>query len=147
MKSLLSFGLTVGLLFSAASGAFAFRPHSRPFPPPSHPQPPQQHTAFAGLSALDPSTCSVLGRVMVHPEVLKNFKKAAKSGGELRKITSLPSSRSDEQTIEFQFDKVGNPFGPPTTAIPYHGTFRVQLFLPQDAGWQLGEISPLAEVQ
>ena len=138
---LLSLGLAVGLLFSASS-AHAFRPHERPLPP----SPGQTHTAFAALGQLDASSCAAMGKIMMSPDVMKNFHEAAKAGAELRKITPVPSSRSDEQQLEFTFDKVGSPFGPPVM-IPYHASFRATFFLPQDAGWQLGEVSPLKSVQ
>ena len=143
-KSLLSAALTFGLLVAAASPAAAFRPGSRPGT--MRPMPPQQQpAAFAGLAGLDASTCSALEQMMSSPEVIKNFKAAKKAGATLRAITPLVRTRSDEQSVSFQFDKVGSPFGPPML-IPYHANFTVQMFLPQDAGWQMGEVGPLNEV-
>lgn len=149
MKSLFSLGLALGLMFAAADPASAFRPGGRggTFPSPQRPRPPQQPTTFQGLGALDASTCAALEKMMAHPEVVKNFKAAKKHGGTLHKITPLPSRSPDEQSVQFSFQKVGNPFQPPTMAIPYHADFKVQMFLPQDAGWQMGEVSPLREVQ
>jgi hypothetical protein len=142
MKSLLSLGLAMGLLLAAVEPAAAFRPGSRP-----RPRPPQQQPAFAALANLDASTCSALETMLTHPMVIKNIKAARKAGAQLRKITPLPRTSSEDQKVEFTFDKVGNPFGPPTMAIPYHASFTVHMFLPQDAGWQMGEVSPLREVQ
>lgn len=152
MKSLFALGLALGLMFAAAEPASAFRPGGRPgtmnpFPSPQRPRPPQQARAFQALAQLDQSTCAALEKMMTHPEVVKNFKAAKKKGAQLVKITPMPSRNDDEQKVQFSFDKVGNPFGPPTMAIPYHADFTVQMFLPQDAGWQMGEVSPLREVQ
>ena len=143
MKSLLTFGLALAVTFVSAHPAAAFRPHDRPIPQPPAAQPP----AMAGLAALDASTCAALEKVFSSPEAIKNFKAAHKAGAQLTKITPLPRKNNDEQRISFSFDKVGNPFGPPSTGIPYHASFTVQFFLPQDAGWQIGEVSPLGEVQ
>lgn len=146
MKSLLSFGLALGLLAAIADPAAAFRPGNRPFPRPQPPRPPQQQATFQGLASLDPSTCAALEKIMTHPEVIKNFKAAKKAGAVLNKITPLPRRSSDEQSVQFFFEKFSSPFGPPML-IPYHANFKVQMFLPQDAGWQMGEVSPLSEVQ
>lgn len=147
MKSLLTLGLALGLMFTAADPASAFRPGSRPFPRPQMPRPPQAQPAFPGLAALDASTCAALEKMMTHPEVVKNFKAAKKAGAQLHKITPLPRHSNDEQSVQFSFEKFQSPFGPPTMAIPYHADFKVQMFLPQDSGWQMGEVSPLREVQ
>lgn len=148
MKSLLTIGLALAVSFVASTPAEAFRPGGggtfghRPMPRPPQSQP----AAFAGLAALDSSTCQALEKIMTSPEVIKNFKAARKQGASLTKITPLPRRSSDEQTVTFTFDKVGNPFQPPSMAIPYHASFSVQMFLPQDAGWQMGEVGPLNEV-
>ena len=146
-KILVSLGLAAGLLLAASDPAMAIRPRGGGFGGgfgggvSPRPRPPQMQPAFPSLNDLDESACAALAKAMTAPEASKHIKALQKKGGELRSIKCLPRRSSDEQSIEFSFRSVGSPFGPPTT--PWAASFKVQMFLPQDAGWQVGEVSPL----
>lgn len=141
-KLLVSFGLAAGLLFAASDPALAIRPGGGGFGGGGggfRPRPPQMAPAFPSLHQVDEAACAALAKAMTAPEAAKHIKALQKKGGELRSIRCLPRRSSDEQTLEFTIRSVGNPFGPPTT--PWAASFKVQMFLPQDAGWQVGEVS------
>jgi hypothetical protein len=146
-KVFVSLALAAGMLLAASEPAMAIRPRGGGGfgggfggGSPQRPRPPQMAPAFPSLHDLDDATCAALAKAMMAPEAAKHIKALQKKGGELRSIKCLPRRNSDEQSIEFTFRSVGSPFNPNPPA-PWTATFKVQMFLPQDAGWQVGEVT------
>jgi hypothetical protein len=134
MNRFTTLGLALGFALITTVPASAIMPH--------RPVRPQPAPAFQDLSALESTSCEVLGKLMVHPDVLKHARALSRKGGRLNAIAPLSRARIDEQTLVVTYVSTSSPLDPNPPA-PWSASFRVKLFLPQDAGWQIGSVSPL----
>lgn len=135
MTRMLSLALALGAVLASGSPVLAIRPRMPPRPPVPPP-------AFRDLTSLTESTCAALGKMVTHPGVAKHLRALQRKGGQLRSITPLPRTSPIEQTVVFTVLSVSSPLDPNPPA-PWSASFKVKLFLPQDAGWQIGEVSTI----
>jgi hypothetical protein len=106
--------------------------------------PPLAHPKFNNLTKLDEVGCGLLGLLTGSAEFSRNAQQLARKGYYLSAIAETNIVSNTEGALLFSYIKAGSPLVPPPPGPTPTAVFRVSLFLPQDAGWQVGEVGHIA---